>query len=311
MNYSLNKLYEVAGISKQAVWAHFKRQQEQLDFLDELLTRVDRRRAQHPGCGVEKLYWQIQPEGIGRDRFCRLLLELGYGLKPTRSKIRTTFAAHKVFANLIEGMAVLRPNQVWQSDITYFRIRSTFYYLTFIIDVYTRLIVGHAVSKTLRAEANLKALNQAITAQEKVLDELIHHSDRGSQYVDKRYLRLLGSHDIAISMGRNAQDNAFAERINGTIKNEYLVPKAPENFRTLKTLTKKAVIDYNTIRCHNELGRIAPAILKQNYPTLKAEVKPVVMIRSERTPALKEHSLTKTEKGNEHPFCSLNGNYNQ
>src|SRR5699024_4694017 len=107
------------------------------------------------------------------------------------------------FDNLIEGRVVSGPNQVWQSDITFIKVGETFYYLTFIIDVYSRRIVGYAVSKNLRAEANLRALKQALancsTAQ---LKGLVHHSDRGSQYTDGRYLALLRRHNICISMGK-------------------------------------------------------------------------------------------------------------
>lgn len=148
------------------------------------------------------------------------------GIRRTRNKIPTTFPAHKVFKNLIEGRVITGPNQVWQSDITY---TTEFYYLTLIIDVYSRRIVGYTISKNLRAEANLKALRQAIAGREPhELKSLVHHSDRGSQYIDGRYLVLLRSNNMLISMGRIAQDNAFAERINGTIKNEYLLPKRPE-----------------------------------------------------------------------------------
>jgi hypothetical protein len=122
---------------------------------------VDERRKEHPGKGLEKLYWQIEPEGMGRDKFCRVFKQLGYGIRRRSNPIRTTIPAHKVFDNLIEGR-IDGPNQVWQSDITYFKVGARHYYLTFIIDVYTRRIVGYAVSDSLRAEANIKALKMAL-----------------------------------------------------------------------------------------------------------------------------------------------------
>ncbi|MDZ7681408.1 MAG: IS3 family transposase [Fodinibius sp.] len=256
MNYSLNALYKVAGVTKQAVWAHCKRERRQLELTGNLMKQVDGRRAQHPGCGLEKLYWHLQPEGIGRDRFCSTMMALGYGVRRTPNNMRTTFPAHKVFDNLIEGRVVTGPNQVWQSDITYIKVGDMFYYLTFIIDVYSRRIVGYATSKNLRAEANLRALKQALSScSPEELQGLVHHSDRGSQYTDGRYLALLRSYNILISMGKIATDNAFAERINGTIKNEYLLPKQPKCFRQLKKLARQAVKDYNTVRKHNALGR--------------------------------------------------------
>lgn len=309
MNYSLNALYKVAGVSKQAVWAHFKRESQQLTLLCKLMRLVDERRAQHPGCGLEKLYWHLQPEGIGRDRFCSIMMELGYGVRRTRNKMRTTFPAHKVFENLIEGRVITGPNQVWQSDITYIKVGDTFYYLTFIIDVYSRRIVGYATSKSLRAEANLKALKQAIAGREpNELIGLVHHSDRGSQYIDGRYLALLRSNGMLISMGKIAQDNAFAERINGTIKNEYLLPKRPECFRQLKRLAKQAVKDYNTIRHHNALGRKAPEAYEQEWSELMPQERTVETIRSHRTPPINQEHLNTIDRQKKLPYCMVHLN---
>lgn len=309
MNYSLNALYNAAGVTKQAVWAHFKREDRQLALLRRLIKEVDKRRAQHPGCGLEKLYWHLQPEGIGRDRFCSIMMELGYGVRRTRNKMRTTIPAQKVFDNLIEGRVVTGPNQVWQSDITYFKVGDTHYYLTFIIDVYSRRIVGYAVSKSLRAEANLKALKQALSScSPEELEGLVHHSDRGSQYTDGRYLALLRSHNMLISMGKIAQDNAFAERINGTIKNEYLLPKQPACFRQLRRLAKQAIKDYNTIRQHNALGRKPPVVYEQEWAELMPQDRMVETIRSHRTPRVNQEHLNTIDRKQQPPYCMVHVN---
>jgi transposase InsO family protein len=309
MNYSLNTLYRAINISKQAVWAHFQREQRDLALLRKIIKQVDKRRSKHPGCGLEKLYWQIQPEGIGRDKFCAWMGDLGYGVVRPKNKMRTTFAAHKVFDNLIEGRVVSGPNQVWQSDITYIKVGGTFYYLTFIIDVYSRRIVGYATSKNLRAEANLRALKQALAnCSAGQLKGLVHHSDRGSQYTDRRYLALLRSHNISISMGKIAQDNAYAERINGTIKNEYLVPRQPENFRQLKRQAKQAVMDYNTVRLHRSLGRQAPVDYENAWNKLPQEMRRLEMIRSHRTPPCREESLYRIDTQEKLPYCALHLN---
>lgn len=309
MRYSLNALYTAAGVTKQAVWAHFKREARQLALLRRLMKRVDRRRARHPGCGLEKLYWHLQPEGIGRDRFCSIMMELGYGVRRTPNKRRTTVSAHKVFENIIEGRVVTGPNQVWQSDITYIKVGSMFYYLTFIIDVYSRRIVGYATSRSLRAEANIQALKQALSSYSlEQIEGLVHHSDRGSQYTDGRYLALLRSHNMLISMGKIAQDNAFAERINGTIKNEYLLPKQPACFGQLKRLAKQAVNDYNTIRQHNALGRKPPKAYEQEWAELMPQERPVETIRSHRTPAIRQEHLNTIDRNKNLPYCMVHVN---
>ncbi len=179
-------------------------------------------REEHPGCGLAKIYENLRPDFIGRDKFVDLFMDLGYRIRRVKNYVRTTIPTHLKYPNLIEGMYVYGPTQVWQSDITYIYINNRFYYIVFIIDVYTRNIVGYRVSDSLRAIANIKALKMALNKLKTKPNGLIHHSDRGSQYVDKGYVKLLKESGIKISMGMRAQDNAYAERINGTIKNEYL-----------------------------------------------------------------------------------------
>lgn len=311
MEYSLNALYRVIDISKQGVWDHFRREQAELALIRQVIGQVDTRRAEHPGEGLEKLYWQIEPEGIGRDKFCNIFMQLGYGVVRRTNPVRTTIPAHKVFDNLIEGRVVGGPNQVWQSDITYIKVGDRFYYLTFIIDVYTRRIVGYAVSDSLRAEANIKALKMALGSYApEELKGCVHHSDRGSQYTDGRYLKMLRSHDMLISMGGRAQDNAFAERINGVIKNEYLIPRELKSFRELHYYSKKAVEDYNTKRHHGSLGRCSPKDYEAAWRQRPTNQQKVEVIRSENTPNFLEANLQSNavDTAQEYPYCTLHLN---
>lgn len=220
--------------------------------------------------------------------------------------MRTTVPAHKVFENIIEGRGITGPDQVWQSDSTYINVGGTFYYRTFIIDVYSRRIVGYATSRSLRAEANIKALKQALSScSSEQLEGLVHHSDRGSQYTEGRYLALLRSRNMLIRMGKIAQDNAFAERIHGPIKNEYLLPKQPACFGQLKRLAKQAVNDYNTTRQHNALGRKAPEPYEQEWAELMPQERPVETIRSHRTPAITQEHLNTIDRNKKLPYCMV------
>jgi transposase InsO family protein len=250
------------GISKQAVH-HYDQRQKQFDQnVSNLIVEVDELRSEHPGCGVEKMYDTLRPDFIGRDRFVELFMALGYRVKRIRNYHRTTIAGSYQYPNLIEGMLVKRKNILWQSDITYFDIRGKFYYIVFIIDVYTRQIVGYAVSDNLRAEANLSALRMALKAHGA---PRIHHSDRGSQYNYKSYVGLLESCGTQISMGLIAQENAYAERVNGTIKNDYLKHWDITTFDELKKKVKKAVEHYNSKHIHDSLPeRISPNELCNN-----------------------------------------------
>ncbi len=275
----MNSIYKIAGVSKQSVHQHNNRQLAFGSSLAALLVDVDLLRGEHPGCGVEKMYLTLQPGWLGRDKFIELFMGLGYRVKHHKNYIRTTIPAHFKYPNLIQGMQVTRKNQLWQTDITYIKVGTRYYYLVFIIDVYTRCILGYSVSDHMRAEANIKALRMAIKNCGGPIHELIHHSDRGSQYVDKNYTGLLTSHGTQISMGEKAQDNAYAERINGIIKNEYLAYKDIKSFNQLKLEVKKAVVHYNTKRIHRSLPeKSTPAGFEISLLGLYSQKRPTVII---------------------------------
>ena len=262
MNHSLNKLYQAAGISKQAVDQYAKRQQVFDGQVSGLLLEAETLRAAHPGCGVEKMYYTLRPDFIGRDRFVELFMGLGYRLKHKKNYRRTTIASKLYYPNLIKGMVVNQPSQLWQSDITYIQVKDKFYYTVFIVDVFTRKIVGYQVSDHMRASANVAALEMALKNHP---PPKIHHSDRGSQYTYKGYVEKLKGLGCRISMGLTAQDNAYAERINGIIKNEYIDYWKPQTLRELMTCVQDAVNNYNVKRIHNSMKRLSPETVQANY----------------------------------------------
>ena len=251
----MNKLYKEAGLSKQAVVQYNVRQKAFDTKVEQMVLEADDIRKDHPGCGVEKMYYTLNPNFIGRDRFIELMMELGYRLKRKKNYRKTTIASKIYYPNLIKGMQVDRPSMIWQSDITYIPIGNRHYYAVFIIDVYTKKIVGYKVSDNMRAKANMDALNMALKTNQA---PLIHHSDRGSQYTYKEYIALLKSNGSKISMSLSAQDNAYAERINRTIKEEYLDHWKPKDFGQLKRMVNKAVSNYNSKRLHNNNQRMSP-----------------------------------------------------
>lgn len=280
MSYSLNSVYRVVGISKQAVDQYARRQAIFERQVAAMILEADDLREAHPGCGVEKMYYTLKPDFIGRDRFCDLMMPLGYRVKRKRNYRRTTYASDIYYPNLIGELLVSRPNQVWQSDITYIRVGDRYYYAVFIIDVFTRQIVGHQVSDHMRAEANLKALKMALSAHG---PPEIHHSDRGSQYVYGPYVNRLLSMDVKLSMCQCAQDNSYAERINRTIKEEYLDHWKPKTFEQLKRYTNRAVEQYNRVRPHNHLERMSPAEYLDHWMELPADKRPVMTIFNYQT----------------------------
>jgi hypothetical protein len=250
--------------------------------LMDLVAQVDIIRVDHPGCGIEKMYHTLKPKYMGRDKFCEVFMDLGYRIRIIKNYRRTTIPVHLNYPNLIEGMMVTKPYQVLQSDITYFDMNGIFYYLVFVLDVYTRQILGYNVSRNMRKESNVKALKMALKLTKPLgKNTMIHHSDRGSQYGSKMYVNLLKDAGINVSMGLIAQDNAYAERINGTIKNEYLKLWHINSFNTLRAKTKKAVEHYNNKRLHDSLKGITPNEFRNNLLNLETQKRPKVIIYAE------------------------------
>jgi len=252
----------------------------------ELIAEAEALRKQHPGCGVEKMYHALQPHFIGRDRFIEVMMDVGFRLKRARNFKRTTYAGKTHYSNLIKGMSVSAPSTIWQSDITYIPIGNEFYYGVFIIDVYSKKIVGYQISKSMRAIANVKALEMALRSNKA---PIIHHSDRGSQYIANEYISILKNHNTQISMGLIAQDNAYAERINRTIKEEYLTPWRIKTYAQLKSSASKAVNHYNNSRHHKHLDRMSPMDFEHKCLTDKTFQKPIITIFDETISKTGQH----------------------
>jgi putative transposase len=267
-------MYRALGVSKQAVHQQSARQSRFDAQLLELIADAEALRQQHPGCGVEKMYYKLKPSFVGRDRFIEIMMDTGFRVKRPRNYRRTTYAGKIKYPNLIKGLGVSKPSIIWQSDITYVDVKGKFYYAVFIIDVYSKKIVGYKVSKSMRATANVGALAAALRTHP--VPE-IHHSDRGSQYGSGAYTKLLQDNHVQISMGLKAQENAYAERINRTIKEEYLNLWKPITYEQLKAQTKKAVDNYNNQRLHDHLNRLTPVEFERrcNDPNF---IKPVITI---------------------------------
>ena len=282
MSYPLNELYRTVGVSKQAVKQAKQRQDRFDQELSCLVVLADQLKEEHPGCGVEKMYYTLNPEWMGRDQFCEIFLGLGYGVKRIKNYHRTTYSGDRFHPNLIEGMVVTRPFQVIQSDITYFHLNGEHYYLVFIIDIYTRLLIGYSVNDHMRTKGNLEAMKMALKRVDYQPWALIHHSDRGSQYGSREYTQLLKDNSIHISMGTVAWENAYAERINGIIKNEYLKRWKIMDLKDLKKKVEKAVNNYNTKRMHRAFKmKYTPMGFYQKQVDLPAQERPTVTVYTE------------------------------
>ena len=261
MNMSLNSFFASIGTTRQSFHAKLDRQLSRNEAMLQLLVIVGEVRKDHPGMNLRDLYRLISPDFIGRDAFERYFMGIGYGVQIKKSFRRTTDSSGVIrFDNLIENIELDGVNQLWVSDITYYRIGDTFYYLTFIMDMFSRLIVGHSVSKNLRTiYTTIPAIRKALRLRKgNTLDGLIFHSDGGGQYYSKDFIKLTSKAGITNSMGVSCYDNPNAERLNGIIKNNYLKHYAPSNFDQLIKMTGKAIRMYNTQKPHSAINKMNP-----------------------------------------------------
>jgi len=218
--------------------------------------------------GARKVWRQLHREGIvvGRDRVARLMGALGLaGVQRGKTK-RTTTPAEPAErpADLVErNFTAPAPNRLWVADLTYVATWAGFCYVAFIIDAFSRAIVGWRVSTSLQATLALDALEMAIwTRQHEGLDGLVHHSDRGSQYLSVRYSQRLADEGAVASVGSrgDSYDNALAEAVNGLYKAELIGRQGP--WRTadqVELATLEWVAWWNQRRLHGAIGDIPPA----------------------------------------------------
>ena len=205
---------------------------------------------------------------IGRDRFCRILDENNLKVRLRIRKPRTTDSTHGLptYPNLIKDYIPTGANQLWVSDITYVVIMEDashyhFCYLSLILDAYTEEIVGWSVGPSLDTTYPMEALRMALKRIDGKVVNLIHHSDRGCQYASREYVNTLWEHGIRISMTESGdpKDNAQAERINNTMKNELLKDKVFTNLSDVIAAVALAVDFYNNRRPHMSIGMAVPA----------------------------------------------------
>ena len=271
-SFTMKSLYEVLNIKKQHQWEWEKRQKHLTDNWLLLEAILKEERAKHPGMSLKKLYFKIQPNFIGRDKFIAYGMQNGYEPISYKKKPTTTFGSSVVqYSNLLFELKITGINQVWVSDTTYFKIGDKWYYITFIMDLYSRFIVGFHAAENLFAQANLKAFNMAlqIRQQTQFNHQLIHHSDRGSQYRSLLYTDALKAAQINISMGKIVYENIHMERFNQTIKGEYLKHRNINSYKDLIYHLHKDLQLYNYERPHLALKMKSPAEFESYICNLK------------------------------------------
>lgn len=266
-------------MSRQANYQYLKNQTSLQSQYELIIQQVMEIRNIHPRIGTRKLIFLMQPFfqqhsiQIGRDALFNLLSSHKLLVRQRIRKVTTTYSQHwmRKWPNLIKTLQLNAPNQLWVSDITYWKVADHFMYISFVTDAYSHKIIGYSLSRNLDMKSTRNALIMALQNTNTQLQHLIHHSDRGVQYCAMDYVKLLHQNNIKISMTESGdpRDNAIAERINGIIKNEYLFRYKPKTFEQAQYLLKRSVNIYNESRPHLSNHLMTPAFIHQNNTKTK------------------------------------------
>jgi len=240
-------------------------------MLKDVIVRVHR--ANFGVYGIRKVWRSLRRLGMdaGRDQVARLMKSVGLaGATRTRS-IRTTKPADQSArpADLVERtFAAPAPNRLWVADLTYVWTIAGFAYTAFIVDAFSRRIVGWRTAASLRTDLALDALEMAIFARGTDLSGLVHHSDRGVQYLAIRYTERLAEAGVVNSVGSkgDSYDNALAETVNGLYKTELVRRrKRWHSLEELELATAEWVHWWNESRLHSACGDVPPAEFEEAY----------------------------------------------
>lgn len=259
------------GIKRQ-VYYHYKyRKQKQSQQAEAVVEMVMEIRKRMPRIGTRKLYHLLQPElqemNIGRDKLFKIMNANHLNIIPKQSYRVTTNTHHRFYKHkdLVHSLPILRPEQVWVSDITYLGIKHHHLYISFITDAYSKKIAGYDVSDSLQTSGVVRALKMAHKSRQYPTEELIHHSDKGLQYCSNEYQQLLQKYKLKCSMTEqyDPYSNAVAERVNRIIKNEFNLDQYQVGIEIMKQIIRETVTIYNGERPHFSSNLLTPNQMHQ------------------------------------------------
>ncbi len=224
-----------------------------------LMRRIDELYTQYPFYGCRRLGFLL---GCDKDRIRRLMRKMGIEAIYPRRKTTNRNEKHKIYPYLLRNVAIVRPDQVWSSDITYIPIEGGFMYLVAVIDWYSRHVLSWRLSNSMDASFCIESLEDAIQTGRR---PDIFNTDQGSQFTSHKFTDLLKDERIKISMdGRGrALDNVFIERLWRSVKYEDVYLRSYESPRALASGLSRYFDFYNNERPHSSLGYEVPSVVYQ------------------------------------------------
>lgn len=254
------------GVNRQVYYRKIKRKSIKQAKAAEVVSMVLEVRKSMPRLGTKKTYHvlldELQMIKIGRDKLFDILRANHLLIQPKRSYHITTNSHHRFrkHKNHILELEINRPEQVWVSDITYIGKREKPCYLSIITDAYSKKIMGYNVADNMNVQSSVVALKMAVNQRKNKVIPLIHHSDRGLQYCANNYQSILNKNGILPSMTQNSDpyENAVAERINGILKQEFMIDKYNLDLSFMKQIVKESITIYNTQRPHYSNYMLTP-----------------------------------------------------
>lgn len=267
MRYTVSGICETHGFSRQAYYKQRNASYRKIFMESIIIDQIRVIRNKQPKIGTRKLYFKIKPTLIemgykfGRDQLFELLRKENMLIRRRRKYVKTTDSRHRFtkYSNLIRELEINKPNQVYVADITYIRTLEGFCYLSLLTDAGSRKIVGYNLSRDLGIDGCIRTLRMALRQLPRGMD-LVHHSDRGIQYCSYEYTHLLNKHGVRISMTEkdHVYENSLAERVNGILKDEFLLGETLASFEVAYKMVKQAVRIYNEERPHLSLNYATP-----------------------------------------------------
>lgn len=261
------------NVSKSGYYAwlrrkgHDSRKARDRSVVEEMMKIIH----EYPGYGYRRMTYQLRRHGhmVNHKRVLRLMRENNLLFRRKRFSPITTDSDHDnpVYPNLVRGLEIERPNQVWAADFTYIQLEKEYVFLAVELDVHTRCCIGWSLSRSLDTETALDALQMALyNRRDDDLGGLIHHSDRGTQYTSFAFTECLRNHGIQISNSRkgNPYDNAYVESFFKTLKYEEVYLNEYETFEDAWDNIQAFIEDvYNSKRMHSALGYLSPIEFEQ------------------------------------------------